>query len=229
VVATGPAQWVSVPPPPGASSAVRRVTPRPDGALEIERESTFTDRVRDGQVLDDYIIWSTAKDDVTTINCQFNRVDVASNEVGPSSKPKGRATVIDGGTHLTWQLSFTDSSGHVTRQAGATVLNADGSGAQSVTTTRSDDSGTQEHIQWTDVANATRRTETSDADNNTRVDTGVVSSTDCGAWAAVAASPIRYNDPSQDLIPPPYGPRGPVFGGDVIDMTAPPPSTSPGS
>jgi hypothetical protein len=225
-----PGPWVSTKPPPGASSAARQVTQRPHGWVEVLIESTFTDNVRDGTVEDDYLVLSTTTGGVTTTTCRFSRVNVVTDQVGPDVRTRGQTKIVDGGSHITWQLSFTDTGGQVTKQVGATALNSDGSGAQSVTTTTPDGSGIQEHMQWTDAANATRRTETSDSDGNTtQVDNSTVSSSGNGAWQTVGVPPTRYNDPSVDALPPPFGPRGPVIVSDVIDQLQPTPPTTPSS
>jgi hypothetical protein len=199
------------------------------GAILTTRISTFANDV---EIVDEHTDTTTTANGTTTVKSSYLR---KHDTGGVGSASTGQTTIVGSNLHLTWQLSFTDSQGLVTRQVGATAVTMDRvvevTGVQSVSTSYPDGTATQIHIQWSRpslTGDAIRRTEKTDANNNTTTTVDHAWSSGNGPWQTSSTLTQVYGaDPSLDALPPPFGPLGPVIGGDAIFAMNEPPPTAP--
>jgi hypothetical protein len=219
-------------PPYGAISAIRYYQVVGD-AIQWWRISTYSSGA---QIVDEHTDTSTTANGATTISSKYSRTHyIGEIDGSPSTQSTGHTTIVGSSLHLTWQLHFTDSQGLVTHQNGATAQTFEGvvqeTGVQSVTTGYPDGTATQIHIQWSRpslTGDAIRRTQVTDPNNNTTTISDHAWSSGNGPWQTSGAQPTRYDDdPSLDALPPPFGPMGPVIGGDPIFVMNEPPLTPP--
>lgn len=235
-------QWEPTTPPFGATRATKMSQPvGGGGAILTTRISNFNTfpavpgnpPVDDTQVVDEHTDTTATANGTTTVKSTYLRNHERPGE--PNNVSTGHTTIVGSNLHLTWQLSFTDSQGLVTRQVGATAVTMDRvvelAGVQSVSTSHPDGTATQIHIQWSRpslTGDAIRRTEKTDANNNTTTTVDHAWSSGNGPWQTSGAQPQVYDDdPSLDALPPPFGPLGPVIGGDPIFVMDEPPPTAP--
>jgi len=213
---TGGPGWETADSPPG-TTAVRKVTVRGDGSTDTTKITTYGD----GQVIDGHTLTITTADGVRTLVCDFDRTLDITARVGPTLRAKGHTAIVDDGKKITWRMTFTGTDGNETDQSGSTVLNPDGSGTQKIDTSFAvDGSGQTDEITWKVTTNAACHTEKFDTNGNTiSSHDGVLASIEGGAWVDTTTPPdVRDDGAAQDVAPPPYGPRGPVIGGDLIDQ-----------
>jgi hypothetical protein len=222
-------QWEPTALPYGAASATKMSEPVA-GGVQTTRICTYSGAT----IVDEHTDTATTANGTTTISSNYERTHWIGEIGGAFTVSKGHTTIIGTNLHVTWQLSFTDSQGRVTRQVGATALTYSGvvqeTGAQSVTTTYPDGTAAQVHLQWSRpnlTGEVTRRTQTTEANNNTTTTVDSVWSSGNSAWQVISAEPPQYGaDPALDTLPPPFGPMGPVIGGDVVfEVIAPSPTT----
>jgi hypothetical protein len=201
------------------------------GAILTTRISTFNGAA----IVDEHTDTTTTANGTTTVTSAYVRNHHTPDIGGVGSISTAHTTIVGSNVHLSWNLSFTDSQGLVTLQVGATARTMDGlvelSGVQSVSTTYPDGTATQVHIQWSRpslTGDAIRRTEKFDANNNITTTVDHAWSSGNGPWNTSGAQPQVYDDdPSLDALPPPFGPMGPVLGGDPIFVMDEPPPTPP--